>query len=255
MAKQTGPIPLSGTLGGVTFYNLDGKNYARLARQLSKRRMKQDPAFARTRENSSEFGQASKAGALFRKAFKSQTKPFSDMHYCSRVVTLMMKLRGLDQVSVRGERKVSEALQSPEGRALLDGFNFHATSFLQAILLKPYTADATSGVVSFTDLVTDRDLILPRLVTHVEFSLIHAIIDFEKGKYVSSKEELCLLPIDAVSRDLVLRPKKAIKGAGVGFLTLRVQFFRIIDEEVISLKGSVPAMQLVALQCEAESTT
>ena len=248
MARQIGPIPLSGTIGGINFFNIDGKNYARLAKQQSKRRFKEDASYERSRENSSEFGRASKAAALFRRVFKSHSKQFTDMHYAKRTVNIMMAIRKLDNKSVRGERSISAGLLRAEGRALLDGFNFHPSTFLQAIVLKAYMADVAHGVVSFTDLVTERDFVVPRFATHVELLVVHAVIDFEHKAYEKSAEVVCLLPVDGVSRDVVLRPAEELMGEGVRFLVLRVQFFRFDDEEVLPLKGCDVAMQVVGIE-------
>ncbi len=61
MAKQTGPLQITGTIGGITFYKMDGQFYARSKSSLDGRRVKKDPKFRRTMQEAGEFGKASKA--------------------------------------------------------------------------------------------------------------------------------------------------------------------------------------------------
>ena len=68
MARQTGIIKVRGTVGGITFYKLNGIYYARAKTSLSKERVQQDAAFARSRRSSAFFGTAAKlAKVVYRK--------------------------------------------------------------------------------------------------------------------------------------------------------------------------------------------
>lgn len=59
MAKQIGPVKIEGTVGNVTFYQLDGEYCARLKSSLSGKRVKKDPCFRRTMEYAGWLKQAS----------------------------------------------------------------------------------------------------------------------------------------------------------------------------------------------------
>lgn len=48
MAKQTGILLITGTIGNLTFYEMNGQHYARLKSSLRGKRVKTDPAFALT---------------------------------------------------------------------------------------------------------------------------------------------------------------------------------------------------------------
>ncbi|SIN69422.1 hypothetical protein [Chitinophaga niabensis] len=50
MAKQTGPIKISGTVGNICFYKTKDGYYARLKSSLTGKRVKKDPRFKRTME-------------------------------------------------------------------------------------------------------------------------------------------------------------------------------------------------------------
>jgi hypothetical protein len=58
MARQKGIIKLKGTIGDITFNKTQDGHLAREKGGVDASRIKNDPAFQRTRENGSEFGRA-----------------------------------------------------------------------------------------------------------------------------------------------------------------------------------------------------
>jgi len=58
MARQSGIIPLKGTIGNITFYKTKAGHLAREKGGVDAGRIATDPAFIRTRENGAEFGRA-----------------------------------------------------------------------------------------------------------------------------------------------------------------------------------------------------
>ena len=61
MAKQVGIFKIIGTIGDITFYEMDGEFYARKKSSLDGKRVKKDPKFKRTMEEAIGFGKASTA--------------------------------------------------------------------------------------------------------------------------------------------------------------------------------------------------
>jgi len=61
MAKQIGIFKIIGTIGDITFYEMDGEFYARKKSSLDGKRVKIDPRFKRTMEEAIGFGKASTA--------------------------------------------------------------------------------------------------------------------------------------------------------------------------------------------------
>lgn len=72
MARQESFLKLKGRVGDLTFYKSGGKYLARTKGGIDGDRIKNDPRFARTRENGQEFLRAVKAGKLLRDAFREQ---------------------------------------------------------------------------------------------------------------------------------------------------------------------------------------
>src|SRR5688572_28396186 len=61
MAKQVGPLFITGTIDGIIFYKLGDQYYLRSKGDYkSAKRMRKDPRLKRTMEKASQFGEASK---------------------------------------------------------------------------------------------------------------------------------------------------------------------------------------------------
>ena len=71
MARQKGIIKLKGTIGDITFYKTKDGHLAREKGGIEASRIKNDPAFQRTREHGSEFGRAGTAGKIMRTSLRS----------------------------------------------------------------------------------------------------------------------------------------------------------------------------------------
>lgn len=83
MAKQIGPLFITGTIDNITFYQLEGIYYARKKSSLSGRRVKTHSHFKRTMENAFRLADASKiASAVYRLIPKSERQ-----HKMYRVLT------------------------------------------------------------------------------------------------------------------------------------------------------------------------
>jgi len=63
MAKQIGLIKITGTLGGITFYKMNKKFYARQKSSLDGERVKTDPRFGKTMAEAHGLGNASTAAS------------------------------------------------------------------------------------------------------------------------------------------------------------------------------------------------
>ena len=245
MARQTGIIKLTGTIGGVTFYQTKDGDLARSQTSLDANRVKRDPKFERTRENGAELGLASSAGRLFRQAFRAGTDPFRDAVLHRRIMSLMMDLRKHDVTSRRGARTPAKGMLTSEGVRALKGFEFHSTNFLGSVLLTQPTVDGTNGIISFKDFVPEDDLVFPPKATHVSLTCHYALIDFEHDKHRSSKSLPVLLSRDPIARDIELIPQKILHGEGVRIVALKVDFFRKPGDELYAIKAGGSFMRIV----------
>lgn len=64
MARQSGNIFITGTIDNLCFYKMDGQYYVRLKSSLTRKRVKRDPAFARTMQHARLLGEAAKLASV-----------------------------------------------------------------------------------------------------------------------------------------------------------------------------------------------
>jgi hypothetical protein len=108
MAFQRSSVKLEGKVGDLSFYKVDDEYYAKHQTGHSKERIANEPGFARTRENASEFGSAS----LFAKKIKLNLKLalgnamalFNDSTHTNRLVKRMVSILKADSLNERGKR-------------------------------------------------------------------------------------------------------------------------------------------------------
>jgi hypothetical protein len=77
MAKQCGPISVTGTVGGLCFYKMEGKHYVRRKSTLSGKRVKKDPRFKRTMEHAALLAKGSRLASAAYKGLPRTKKDIS----------------------------------------------------------------------------------------------------------------------------------------------------------------------------------
>ena len=114
MARQRGLFPLRGTVGEITFYQLNGVYRIRRKTSLDKRRLKKDPAFANTRRSSERLSQASTIGREFyRKIFPHQLHNGLKTWHPIWRRTIQMVKAGMEKEAILEQLKV-EFLPNPQ---------------------------------------------------------------------------------------------------------------------------------------------
>lgn len=134
MARQKGFIKLEGSLGGLTFYDSEGKSLVKTTGGVDKERIEKDPAFKRTRENMAEFGASAKVGKALRLGFANIIKSMADSRVAGRITGLMKKINSLGTGN-RGER----SFEILPNKILMEGFEFNKHISLGSIFFAPFT--------------------------------------------------------------------------------------------------------------------
>ena len=246
MARQKGIIKLKGTIGDITFYKTQDGHLAREKGGVDASRIKNDPAFQRTRENGAEFGRAGRAGKVLRTAFRSLSLNAADSRMASRLTQLMMKVIKADAVSNRGLRNVLD------GEAeLLAGFEFNISGKLGNTLYAPFSSsiDRAAGTIDveipvFSPLTM---LAAPEGTTHFKIVSAGAEIDFEAESYVISTSATDILPWNAVDTE-VISQSNAVTPASTKplFLVVGVEFYQEVNGAMYPLKnGSYNPLAIV----------
>ncbi|MDP5097236.1 MAG: hypothetical protein NWP90_06070 [Flavobacterium sp.] len=226
------------TLHVLSFYKSKDGMLIRKKGGVDKSRIKNDPAFQRTRENGSEFGHNAKMGQLMRKSVANLLSLAKDYRVSSRMSQAMSQVKNLDFDSARGERKVWIGMESAEGKQALRGFDFNLNSPFNSVFRSQYVLDTVTGTVTIANFNPATNLSLPQGATHASFSVSVASVDFELENYgttYSPKENFAL--VDG-SLDLTLTPSGMPGGTGSTFFYFLIEFFQELNGVQYPLKNN-----------------
>ncbi|WP_413998882.1 hypothetical protein ACMDB5_14010 [Flavobacterium sp. W1B] len=248
MAQQKGIIKLRGTIGDITFYKTKDGHLAREKGGVDAKRIANDPAFQRTRENCSEFGRAGKAGKILRASIRSLLLNSADSRMVSRLTQAMIKVIQADTISIRGLRNVID------GEAeLLGGFEFNINGTLGSSLFAPYagTIDRVSGeiAVAIAPFVPANMIAAPAGTTHFKIISAGTEIDFEAETFVESHSETATLAWDMVPTIAIDHVNMVTPNSTKPlFLVLGMEFYQEVNGQMYPLKnGAYNALALVAV--------
>jgi len=246
MAKNSSLFKIEGTLDEVTFYKRNGSHYVRTKGGISKARIMNEPGFARTRENMSEFATAAQAGKLMRHSLGYLMDRVKDSSMTSRITGLMSGVKQHDTVSDRGLRQVSIGLGTDEGKNRLRGFEFNLKAPLSLILQHAFTLDPVTGGVSMTGLIPQRHVRRTEGATHVSMSSAVLRLDFDAGSHELVPSAAQVLPIDMEEHDVSLIPNAIPGGSGTLFYLLLIEFYQEFNGKMYVLNnGSFNVLHLM----------
>lgn len=246
MARQSSIIKLNGTIGGITFYKTKDGYIAKEKSEISAAKIKNDPAFQRTRENGSEFGRAGKSGKILRNSIRALLQNASDSRMVSRLTQIMVKVIQMDATNPRGERNVidGEAL-------LLEGFEFNINGKLGNTLYAPKTIaiNRTSGLceVNLPSFVPKIMIAAPGGTTHFKFVTAATAVDFENETFDTQQNESEVLAWNEdATTELNLNNELNPNSSHPLFLMVGIEFYQEVNGEKYPLKnGSYNALSIV----------
>ncbi len=246
MARQNGLFKIKGTLDNVTFYKSVDGDLARMKTSVDKDRIKNDPAFQRTRENGAEFGSSAKAGKLTRDSLRPIALNATDNRVVSRMTKLMTSIKNLDTTSVRGSRNVGVSMPNANAKALLKGFEFNSSALLSSTLFKPYAINTTTGVITITGIIPINDVVFPSGATHVSFTGGYANMNYATNVVDFKLTNVQNVAINGTPSTITLTPTAVPAGTGAKVFLLKMEFFQLINGVQYSLKnGSYNALKII----------
>jgi hypothetical protein len=249
MARQKGVIKLQGQMGGVSFYKSQQDGF--LAREkggVDAERIKNDPSFARTRENGAEFGRAGAAGKLLRIAFRTLILNTSDSRMASRLTREMVKVIQADATNPRGQRNVIDG----EAELLL-GFEFNGDAKLNRTVFAPYESNIDraggSTEINVPGFIPNQMIAAPQGATHFRLISGAAEVDFENGTFSVNTQSTPEIPINEVPTADVGLANAINPGTTVPiFLVMGIEFLQEVNGAFYPLKnGAYNALALVAV--------
>lgn len=249
MAKQIGLIKVKGLLDNISFYSTKNGTLARMKTSVDAKRIANDPAFIRTRENGAEFGSSAKAGKIVRDAIRPLLNLASDGEVVSRLMKTMSDIKNYDVTSSRGKRNVAVAINDPVAKELLKGFNFNERSNLGNVLAKSFSVVQATGEISFSDVIPLNDISFPPGATHVTLQSGWAKIDFATGAGDLQLSPATSLLIDETEQNISLIPASAPAGSGIDIHVLCIAFYQEVNGTQYPLKnGAFNALSIVEIQ-------
>lgn len=131
MAELKGPILFTGSIGNIrAYYNTTLKRYIVSTKGgANKELIKNNPAFARQRENMKEFKVCAYWAAQLRKSLMS-INHLQQGYYFSDIMSMAKSIQKHDDVHMRGFRSV----ESSKDAALLTGINFNKLHPFEQVL-------------------------------------------------------------------------------------------------------------------------
>lgn len=243
MARQESTIKLKGRVGDLTFYENDKGYQARWAKGVDPARVKNDPAFIRSRENASEFGRAVQAAKFLRGALRPLLLHSTDGTLVNRLNSRMVRVLKSDGLHDRGKRVVHA-----ENTGMLRYFDFNRNAPLHETLLVRYgvAADASAGTVQLhlPACYPKQAIVSPKEATHFRLTAAAVDIDFagveEEGfPYPPlALQTTALLPLTGQipASSFVLAIDGGM-GSGSVIVLLGLSFFEHFNGELYPLKS------------------
>ena len=252
MARSRNLLGLHGKVGQLCIYTLNGKEVVRTVGQVPKSRYKHDKAFARMRENNSEFGGASQIGAVLRRGLQPYVKRMGDAYVSGRLngkVRQIMML-GMGQ---RGERSFRLL---PNG-GILQGFSFEKAVPLASVFGFRGNGLTTNALRNEVTLHVEgfdpkASVVAPKGATGFRLVLVCvAVSDYvyadgyvsvvAKFNGVNGHAESGYLPLDAITSAFNLSVDLGLGSAlpttcGI-VCALGIEFYQAIGSELYRLEG------------------
>lgn len=235
MAKQDGILKIKGLLGDLIFYEGPQGPLVRHKGRLNRSRIKNDPAYVRTRELNQEFAQASRAGKLLRQSQKALLKNTADSHMHGRMLKVLLQVVKSDLQSARGERQIIRgSLQQ------LEGFELNRNAHLSHCLKTDYTVSIDRGVgqvkIGLPAFVPGLETAAAPGASHLRLLGACSEIDFAAGKYRSSHKKT---PWLALNQEQGARQiEMLLKTNWPAFIFLGLEYSQRVNQLYYPLSGA-----------------
>jgi hypothetical protein len=265
---------LTGSLGNLSFYKVKGsdKIHVRLIGGVSKKRMKTDPSFAKSRLHQQEFAGRILAGQLVARALH----PLSSIRNYDLVRSLHTPFKAIqdrDTNNKLGERGISLS----EYPRMLEGLSLNTTSNLESIVapsIQHSISETGEAIVQVPQLIPGINLHLPPTSQYYRIIAVLGTvpdIHHQNGKYVSSVPELqrslCMYDMTdwfhssstMDSRTFRLMPTKVPVSTNIVWmlaLGVEIGHMKILDQiKTVEDKGAAKVLRIVRGGTAGESTS
>ncbi|MBS1644455.1 MAG: hypothetical protein JST36_05390 [Bacteroidetes bacterium] len=223
MPKQSGPLPIEGTLGDLIFYKTIHGHLVRRKGNLNKERVSTEAAFEGSRKASSEFGRAGAASGLLRNEIKKHCPYVGDGQTHARLSKLFGEIIRADKTQPVGQRQVQL-----ENIAPLKQFEWKQDHPLSRSFWGQCGGSMSpEGKLCITMNAFDpkRDLAWPHGATHAVLSVVCLSANFSERSIVSDAAQSTPLAKNNIAVNLSLNCQIPILDNNIVLAGIGVQFF------------------------------
>lgn len=125
MAENCGPFKLQRTIGKLTFYMMDGRNFVRKKSSLTRRKVLYSPQFENTRHNAGLMGKASKIGSQVYNALPEYWRQgWMFRSFTGEAYTMLKAHKGEEEIQQRLLQRYVEPVvyRAPKGDVTVPSF-------------------------------------------------------------------------------------------------------------------------------------
>lgn len=171
MAKLVGPIQITGNVGGLSHYKMQGVEgiVVRKGGGANKKRINKSPEFANTRRLNNEWRGCTAMGVYFRRALNEMVL-LADYNLTGSVNAMMKQVQARDEESEWGKRMVKLSAY----RYVLSGYGFNKYNHLESLLkiMPKWSIDRANGSAHLSLLEFDPSRQVNNFRNHPYFRLV-----------------------------------------------------------------------------------
>lgn len=256
MAKVISPFKLSGSLGGLTFFENEYGPQVKEKGGPTKWQVQHLDRFANTRHNAAEWKRATAASRLTRAALGNLRDSVKNIKLSGRMIGRLLAVLKADRVHDRGERVVASGDLS-----LLAGFEFnYKLSLDDALPLNIANCMAVQPgkvAVNIPAFRLRKKKALPADATHYRLVSCLLTIDFEKRTYRQDKQagELQAMGRQAGEGFCIEQVVQPDNEQGC-FWLMGIEFYKMVNEKPVLVKGgALRVMEWIGQACVDEPVT
>jgi len=227
MAKvySDGKIPKRIAKGYVN-YNLGDDHIIREVSGFTPEGMTDDPKYAKSRENASEFGAVTGLCKALRMSLSEGLSKSNNLEGINGLTTIMRKVMCCDTVAERGNRCLKNGFESAGGRSLFTGYDFNPSGLFRNTFKGNYRFDAAKRQLVLEPFETREAFVFPEGADAVGLRLGALRFDFSSSTGYYRLADLALYGFDSsVTYSLTFDIPPLADGEGTVFFLLEVAFF------------------------------
>ena len=204
---------------------------------LTADRIKNDPAYERTRENNEEFGRAGSAAKLLREIFRDVTVNAKDIITHSRLTEATLRVLKADPINERGKRTVTDG--DPRR---LKNFHFNERAGIRDILFVkcPVNFNRVSGEVTVTipSFVPGSSIGKPGGATHFRIMAAATAVNFDTEEYEYARQTTAELPLNTDATEATtLTLTLPANSTDIVVAALGIEFFQKVNGQYYVIKS------------------